>query len=333
MANDSGGVIQLKKDDLLFRENDPSDAMFVIKKGRIKITKAKGNDHIVLAELGPGQMLGEMAFFDNRPRSAGAQAGETTEVIKLPFSALHAQFKTFPEWLKAMVKTVNSHLRDANMRIKNLESVKPEDEEVFPPHTITKLSGIISLIGFKAGRKDEETGGLEIPTYTLRNYTIQIFQQPTHKMDKLVNAFSELGYMKTEDLGEGNVKTVILNHGLITHFVDWYNKWIFSKEGDKVVVEENEMFTIHALLHYGKLNRVDGKSEVTVNLTDMQNSSMKDLERQFSATDPDSLASKGLVQEKVSGDGGVLTMTFDFDELSKIYPFWEIIYKLEKVRK
>jgi len=64
-------------------------------------------------------MLGEMAFFDDTPRSAGAKAKTDCEVIELPFSALHAQFKKFPEWLKAMVKTVNSHLREANKRIKN----------------------------------------------------------------------------------------------------------------------------------------------------------------------------------------------------------------------
>ena len=35
----AGGVKVLEKDEILFRENDPSDAMFVIKKGRIKIIK------------------------------------------------------------------------------------------------------------------------------------------------------------------------------------------------------------------------------------------------------------------------------------------------------
>src|SRR3954470_15902856 len=127
------GVKKLAKGDILFREGDPSDAMYVIKGGRIAITKAKGSGEIILAEKKPGEMLGEMAFFDNKPRSAGAKAIQETEVIALPFSSLYAQFKTFPEWLKAVVKTVNAQLRDANVRIKNLE-VTANDTELFPPH-------------------------------------------------------------------------------------------------------------------------------------------------------------------------------------------------------
>ena len=155
------GVIKFRKGDILFREGDSPDAMYVIKSGLIEITKAKGSKDIVLATLKPGEMLGEMAFFDDKPRSAGARASIDAEVIKLPFSALHAQFKTFPEWLKAMVKTVNSHLRDANTRIKNLEQASKGDEEMFPPHMITRLCAVISLVGLKSGEKTAE--GLVIP--------------------------------------------------------------------------------------------------------------------------------------------------------------------------
>src|ERR1051325_3489353 len=156
----TSGVKKLAKGDILFREGDASDAMYVIKAGRIAITKSKGSGEIVLAEKKAGEMLGEMAFFDDKPRSAGAKAILDTEVICLPFAALHAQFKTFPEWLKAMVRTVNGQLRDANARIKNLEAATTGDEEMFPPHLITRLCAIISLIGFKAGEKTEDGKGL-----------------------------------------------------------------------------------------------------------------------------------------------------------------------------
>ena len=336
----SGGVKQYTKGQILFRENDPSDAMYVIKKGRISITKSKGAGHIELAELGPGQMLGEMAFFDNKPRSAGAIAKDEVEIIELPFTALHAQFKTFPEWLKAMVETVNSHLRAANQKIKNLEKVQADDEEFFPPHLVTRLCAIISLVGYKSGVADEESGGLVIPSGLLRNYTIQIFQQPTHKMNRLIEVLSGLQVMKTEDLGEGNIKTIILDHKKLTQFVDWYNKWLFGKEEDKIAIEESEMPAARALLHYGRPLREQNDSGnpekdkwVTVDLTEMQNNAMRDLNMQFTVTDCDGLAEKGFTEEKISGADSNLTMKFDYDELSKIYPFWEMIYAFQKVAK
>ena len=70
----SGVSKKLEKGQLLFREGDPSDAMYVIKKGKITITKTKGDSEVELASMGPGQMFGEMAFFDQKPRSANARA-------------------------------------------------------------------------------------------------------------------------------------------------------------------------------------------------------------------------------------------------------------------
>lgn len=325
----SGGVKKLGKGDILFREGDSSDAMYVIKSGRIAITKAKGSGEIILAEKVGGEMLGEMAFFDNKPRSAGAKAIQDTEVIALPFASLHAQFKTFPEWLKAMVRTVNGQLRDANTRIKNLEAATTGDEEMFPPHMITRLCAIITLMGFKAGEKTE--AGLVIPYGMLRDYCIQIFQQPTNKLDKIMEILQGLQHMKVEELGEGKKRVTILNHKLLTDFTDWYNKYLFTEGSKRVTVEDKELPTLRALVFYGKKCAPDDKGMIKVNLTDMQNNSMRDLGSLFGVNDADSLAEKGLVQEKQSEQGGALSMKFRLSDIENILPFWEIIYTLKKV--
>lgn len=325
----SGGVRKLNKGEILFREGDPSDAMYVIKSGRIAITKAKGSGEIILAEKAGGEMLGEMAFFDNKPRSAGAKALLEAEVIALPFASLHAQFKTFPEWLKAMVKTINGQLRDANTRIKNLESVSNEANEMFPPHMVTRLCAIISLIGFKCGEKTEN--GIVIPYSILREYTIQIFQAPTNKMDKIMEVLQALQIMKVEELGEGRKRITIVNHKLLTDFTDWYNKYLFTESGKRVTIEEKELPTLRALVFYGKKLTPDEKGIVKVSLTEMQNNSMRDLNALFSVNDADPLAEKGLVQEKQSEQGGVLTMKFRLADVENALPFWEIVYTLKKV--
>ena len=324
----AGGIKQLSKGEILFREGDPSDAMYVIKKGKIAITKAKGNSEIVLAELMPGEMLGEMAFFDNKPRSAGAKASTDAEVIMLPFSSLHAQFKTFPEWLRAMVKTVNSHLRNANQTIKNLQQLSKDDTEMFPPHTITCLCAIIALIGFKAGEETEE--GLVIPATMLRNYTIQVFKQPTYKMDRLLDELSKVGYVKVEELSEGRRKITLLRHQDLSNFVDWYNEYLFKPESKRVTVEDKEIPCLRALLFYGRQKTKDDNGLVTISLTDMQNNSMKDLGQVVDVNAPDSLIAKGLLQDKQLQEGNI-SMSFDLDEIEKITPFWELVYMLLKI--
>jgi CRP/FNR family cyclic AMP-dependent transcriptional regulator len=323
------GVKKLGKNDILFREGDPSDAMYVIKTGRIAITKSKGSGEIILAEKKAGEMLGEMAFFDDKPRSAGAKAILDTEVIALPFSALHAQFKTFPEWLKAMVRTVNGQLRDANARIKNLEAASTGETEMFPPHMITRLCAIISLIGFKCGEKQEV--GMTVPYGVLRDYCIQVFQQPTNKLDRIMEVLMALNLMKVEDIGEGKKRVTILNHKVISDFTDWYNKYLFTEQNKRVTVEEKELQTLRALIFYGKKVTADDKGYVKVNLTEMQNSSMRDLNVLFSVTEADPLVEKKLVEGKQSETGGSLSMKFVLKDLETILPYWEMIYTLKKV--
>ncbi|MEO0334780.1 MAG: cyclic nucleotide-binding domain-containing protein [Pseudomonadota bacterium] len=330
MAN--SGVKEIKKGEILFREGDPSDAMYVIKKGRIAITKAKGSKEIVLAELVAGEMLGEMAFFDDKPRSAGAKASVDAEVIALPFVALHAQFKTFPEWLKAMVKTVNSHLRNANQRIKNLEQANTEEKEMFPPHMITRLVAIISLVGMKCGEPAEGNDGhILIPYGVLRNYCIQIFGAPTNKMDKIMEVLQTKGIMEVEDIGEGKKRVTCKDHAFLTEFVDWYNKYLFSEESKRITVDEKELIPLNALVHFAAKKTAEDNGNITINLTEIQNESMKELGQVVEVHAFDSLAEKGLIGERVSAQGGILTTTFKLENVTSIYPMWDLVYTLLKI--
>lgn len=323
----AAGSNKIQAGHYLFREGDPSDAMYVIKSGKLAVTKSKQNSEIVLAELGPGSMVGEMAFFDNRARSASVKAVKDAEVIALPFKALHAQFQNFPEWAKAIMRTVNDHLREANARIKALEKTEKDDQGMFPPHTITKLVSILNLIGHKYGKPTEE--GLVVPQYTLRNYTIQIFQEATHKMEKLMAALSEIQLMKVENMGEGKQKIVILNPELLFEFVEWYNDWLFKPEKDRVTIKEEELKIMKALLHFGKKLTPDAKGQVKLNLKDMQNESMKELEFLVKVEDVNSLIEKKLISEKIMDDSG-LFVNFTLDEMSKMAPKWDLIYQLKK---
>ena len=320
------GSIKLEKGQYLFKENDPSDAMYVIKSGRLAITKAKQDSEIVLAELGPGAMLGEMAFFDDKPRSASAKAIKDTQLIKLPFKALHAQFKNFPEWSKDIMRTVNEHLRKANARIKELEKINREDE-MFPPHTITQLVSVLNLVGHKYGKPEEE--GLIVPPNRLRNYTIQIFQLPTHKMQKLQEALTEVGLMTSEKIGDGRVRLVNKKPELLFKFVEWYNDYLFKREEDRITVAEDDLPIIRAVMKLSENVEADDSGNVKLNLTEMQNESMRAMGYLVKVEDTNRLIAKGLMTDQMMEEDGVFS-SFNREDLGAQIPFWELIYKLRK---
>ncbi len=70
--------------DLIFREGDPGDEAYLIVSGRVDITLAANGDQTVLATLARGDILGEMALVDNRPRMASARATEDTTLTVIP---------------------------------------------------------------------------------------------------------------------------------------------------------------------------------------------------------------------------------------------------------
>lgn len=325
------GLKNLKKGELLFREGDPSDAMYVIKSGKIAITKAKGTSEVVLAELGPGDMLGEMAFFDSKPRSAGARAMGDTVIIELPFKALNAQFKTFPEWLKAVVRTVNNHLRNANQKIKNLEKSTEEETEYFSGHLVVRLAAILGLVAARYGEKKSD-GSIDVPPGALRRYTIQVFQQPTAKMQRMMELLQSFGYTKVEDLGEGRTRITMFNHDQFMKFVDYYTEWLFKSEDKRITIFEKEMRPMKALLHFGKKETPNAKGEVRVNLTQMQANCEKELSFAFSVDDVNSLVEKKLTTEKVAGEAGLLC-SFNLAEIEGMYPHWELIHAFKRVQR
>ncbi len=320
----------LKKNDYLFREGDLSEAMYVIKAGKLAVLKSKGNSEITLAELGPGDMIGEMAFFDAKPRSASARALVDTTIIELPFKSLNAQFKTFPEWAKAIMRTVNNHLRSANQKIRTLEKSDEETNAVFPPHTVTRLCAILGNVAKVYGETTE--AGTLVPPGTLRRHTIQIFQQPTNKMTTMTEVLQALGHMKIEDLGEGKQRLTVFKPDFLVNFVDFYNDFLFKSEDKRTAIEEKEMKTIKALLFYGKKATPNEKGEVKLNLTQMQNDSMRDLGSLFNVDDVNGLSEKKLVGEKFSTDAG-LAVSMNFVDLETQFPYWEIIHACRKVTR
>jgi CRP/FNR family transcriptional regulator, cyclic AMP receptor protein len=67
-------------DEVIFREGDKAEALFVVQSGSVEIHAG----HRVVAILGPGEFFGEMSLVDPAPRSGTAVA--VTDVTLVPVS-------------------------------------------------------------------------------------------------------------------------------------------------------------------------------------------------------------------------------------------------------
>lgn len=80
----------------IFEEGTPSNEFFIIKKGRVRITKNKGNNKVEVGFLKEGDCFGELALSGGGVRTSGAEAIDTTEVFVLTIQDFEEFAKKHP---------------------------------------------------------------------------------------------------------------------------------------------------------------------------------------------------------------------------------------------
>lgn len=319
---------KVSKDHYLFREGDAPDSMYIVKSGGLLATKTKGNSEIILAEIRPGAIVGEMALFDMRPRSANIKAAVDSEVVALPYDSLAKQMEQLPVWVRAIMKTLNENLRESNRKVRELETTTT-DEERFPPHITNKYLSILNLVSHRYG-KPEDGGGVSISSVLLRNYTIQIFQEATNKMQSVVNALTDIGYLKQEDRGDGSQKIINQRPQDLFAFVDWYNEWLFKQEKDRLPgLSDKEVKILNGVIHFARKIEPNHKGARKLNLNDVQNDSMRETGELIKADDINPLIEKKYLTEKIMDEGGVYIMVF-LDDVEAPARNWTLVNQLKR---
>jgi CRP-like cAMP-binding protein len=75
--------VPVAKGGIVFRQGDQGDEMFVIERGKIRLTLAAEGHEKEVAVLGAGQFFGELSLIGNAPRSATAQAVEDSVLLAI----------------------------------------------------------------------------------------------------------------------------------------------------------------------------------------------------------------------------------------------------------
>jgi CRP-like cAMP-binding protein len=107
--------IQLTRGQVLFREGDPGDRLYVVSEGKIKLgrSSADGRENL-LAIVGPGEMFGELSLFDPGPRTATATAVTDATVLALSNPDLRPWLTGRPEVALSLLRQVARRLRRTN---------------------------------------------------------------------------------------------------------------------------------------------------------------------------------------------------------------------------
>jgi CRP-like cAMP-binding protein len=167
--------------DTLFREGDPGDALMMVLDGELVArARTQSGTEEEVARLGPGEVVGEMAFIDAEPRSATVSTPGGATVLTFTRAAMSALKKSAPRVAAAIQRNVlvdvARRLRDAGEKLsdgaagatpkslrgdvpveRSARSLTPEQLRSIPalasygPEDIELLSYIATLRSFPAG--------------------------------------------------------------------------------------------------------------------------------------------------------------------------------------
>jgi len=90
------------KDTMLFAEQEPGNELFVIQKGSVKIVKIVNDNEVLLAVLKAGDIFGEMALLEAKPRVATAIAYEDCQVLAVNRANFQRMITTQPQLISRL---------------------------------------------------------------------------------------------------------------------------------------------------------------------------------------------------------------------------------------
>jgi CRP-like cAMP-binding protein len=149
---------------LLFDEGDPSDVAYVIRSGRVEISKATEHGPVRLAVLGEGDVVGEMGLLEERPRSASARALEAVVADAISPLAFSRMLVDDPKGSMRLLHSLFERLRTMNRRVMEYETRDPGPARArvtLVPLTPETAAGVaaggveVSRFPYRVGRKPE----------------------------------------------------------------------------------------------------------------------------------------------------------------------------------
>jgi CRP/FNR family transcriptional regulator, cyclic AMP receptor protein len=171
----------LRRGDVLFREDDDADRLYVVVEGRIAIAKRSvdGRESVVALMEG-GDLFGEMPLFERLGRSAEARALEQSQVLVIAYEPIRQIYENRPELLWGVVALLAGRLR--NMDVALADSV------------------FLDVTGRTAKRLIEMAGGAD-------EFTLPVTQEELaamvgasrERVNKAIASFVRLGWIAQAD--------------------------------------------------------------------------------------------------------------------------------------
>ena len=111
-------ITKRRRGDWIFVLGEPADTIYVLQRGRMKITSFSEDGHEVLHEIiGPGEIFGDTSAILGIPRTTSAQALETSLLYEIGRKDFESLLTMFPEISLRLLKSVGLRLKKSEAHL------------------------------------------------------------------------------------------------------------------------------------------------------------------------------------------------------------------------
>jgi len=124
--------------EIVAREGEIGDCMFIVQDGLVEIVVGDAGSEVVLRTVGRNELLGEMAIFEHRPRSATIRARGRARLLTLDKRNFLRRINEDPSLAFRMIETMSIRVRELSQEVLDLSAeVQAERGRREPASTAT----------------------------------------------------------------------------------------------------------------------------------------------------------------------------------------------------
>jgi len=106
---------KLEAGEMIFNQGDTGTELYIVAEGHVNIhLPGEASRRVSLKDIARGEYFGELALFDDKPRSASALATTDATLLVLARAKLEAYLEQRPRAAMAILRTMSERLRETN---------------------------------------------------------------------------------------------------------------------------------------------------------------------------------------------------------------------------
>lgn len=120
--NNAGELGKIYQDgEVIVRQGEVGDCMYVVQEGKVEVVLETEGREIRLAELGEGELIGEMAIFDREVRMATVRAFGKARVLTVDERNFLRRVHEDPSLAYRLVRTMSQRIRELTAEVARLQ--------------------------------------------------------------------------------------------------------------------------------------------------------------------------------------------------------------------